>query len=140
MMLLPITAVTIATPYRRGRDEEPARHRCLEALIADLDPAIVLLVPTAAGAHRDQGDRRMIRETLLRVDREDSLSYSHRGSSDEPLLALSDAVGSAVGARGYFGRTVCESSAAGLPRRSTGLIFRSRHGDNEDFRATRRGK
>ena len=108
IMLLPITALTIAAPYRRGRDEEPARRRCIEALIGDLEPAIVLLVLDSRGAHRDQGDRRVIRDALLRLDREDGLSYSHRGSSDEPLLALPDAVGWSVGAGKYFGRTVAD--------------------------------
>ena len=32
--------------------------------------------------------------------------YSHRGSSDEPLLALPDAIGWAVGAGGHFAKQV----------------------------------
>jgi hypothetical protein len=106
MMRLPITALTVAAPYQRGRDEEPARGRCIEALIAGLDPAIVLLVLDSRGAHRDLTDRRVIRGSLLRLAREDGPSYSHRGSSDEPLLALPDALGWSVGAGGYFTRTV----------------------------------
>ncbi len=106
MMPLPMTALTVAAPYRRGRDEEPARRRCIEALIDELDPAVVLLVLDSRGAQRDQGDRRVIRDSLLRSGREDGPTYSHRGSSDEPLLALPDAVGWSVGAGGYFARTV----------------------------------
>ena len=106
LMRLPISATTVAAPYHRGADEEPARRRCLENLVAGLDHAIVLLVLDSRGAHRDVGDRRVLRQALRRIDRADSVSYAHRGSSDEPLLGLPDAVGWSVGAGGYFAKKV----------------------------------
>ena len=111
MTRLPISATTIGAPYRRGHDEEPARQRCIAELVAVINPAVVLLVLDSRGVHRDLNDRRVLRELILRSGREVP-TYSHRGSSDEPLLALPDAIGWAVGAGGYFAkqvaRHVCE--------------------------------
>lgn len=106
MMRLPFSAITIAAPYRRGTDDAPARRQCIEEVVARLDPTIALLVLDTRGAHRDIGDRRFLRQLLLTSDSSDHLSYAHRGSRDEPLLALPDAIGWAVGAGGYLAKTV----------------------------------
>ena len=40
MTRLPIVATTVAAPYRRGRDEEPARQRCLIELLGFINPNV----------------------------------------------------------------------------------------------------
>lgn len=45
----------------------------------------------------------------MRASGRDLPTYSHRGSSDEPLLALPDALGWAVGAGGHFAKQVAPS-------------------------------
>ena len=102
MLGLPFAAVTLSAPYRRGQNEEPARRRCIQAMLTSADPAIVLLVFDSRGPHRDRNDRRVLSQSLLRGGGSESLSYSHRGSKDEPLLALPDAIGWSLGAGGYF--------------------------------------
>ena len=108
MMRLPIVATTVGAPYRRGRDEEPARQRCLIELLAVINPNVAVLVLDSRGTHRDLNDRRVLRGAL-RVSGLDLPTYSHRGSSDEPLLALPDALGWAVGAGGHFAKQVALS-------------------------------
>ena len=44
MMRPPIVATTVGAPYRRGRDEEPARQRCLIELLAVINPSVAVLV------------------------------------------------------------------------------------------------
>ena len=90
-------------------DVVPARRRCrrcLEHLVAGLDHSVVSLVLDSRGAHRDVGDRRVLRHVLRSIDRADSVSYAHRGSRDEPLLGLPDAVGWSVGTGGHFAKNV----------------------------------
>lgn len=53
-------------------------------------------------------DRRVLRG-VMRASGRDLPTYSHRGSSDEPLLALPDALGWAVGAGGHFAKQVAAS-------------------------------
>jgi len=105
MTRLPISATTIGAPYRRGRDEEPARQRCLIELLAVINPTVAVLVLDSRGVHRDLNDRRVLRG-VMRASGRDLPAYSHRGSSDEPLLALPDALGWAVGAGGHFAKQV----------------------------------
>ncbi len=105
---LPIVATTVGAPYRRGRDEEPARQRCLVELLAVISPTVAVLVLDSRGAHRDLNDRRVLRG-VVRASGRDLPTYSHRGSSDEPLLALPDALGWAVGAGSRFAKQVAPS-------------------------------
>ena len=105
MTRLPIAATTVAVPYRRGRDEEPARQRCLIEVLTVINPAVAVVVLDSRGVHRDLNDRRVLRE-VIRGSGRDLPTYSHRGSSDEPLLALPDALGWAVGAGGHFAKQV----------------------------------
>ncbi len=105
MTRLPIAATTVGAPYRRGRDEEPARQRCLIELLAVINPTVAVLVLDSRGVHRDLNDRRVLRD-VIRTSGRDLPTYSHRGSSDEPLLALPDAIGWAVGAGGHFAKQV----------------------------------
>lgn len=105
MTRLPIAATTVGAPYRRGRDEEPARQRCLVELLAVINPTVAVLVLDSRGVHRDLNDRRVLRG-VIRASGRDLPMYSHRGSSDEPLLALPDALGWAVGAGGHFAKQV----------------------------------
>ena len=105
MTRLPISGTTIGAPYRRGRDEEPARQRCLVELLAVLNPTVAVLVLDSRGVHRDLNARRVLRG-VMRASGRDLPTYSHRGSSDEPLLAVPDALGWAVGAGGHFARQV----------------------------------
>jgi hypothetical protein len=89
-----MSAVVYEAQHLRG-DDQPARDRCLRALVEDLGerPVAVLIMDTR-GPARDRLDR----STLARALGGRELHYSHRGSRDEPLLALPDAVGWAVGA------------------------------------------
>lgn len=95
---LDIAATVYETPYSgRGSDQE-ARERCLGGLLDDLEPdGVANLVLDSRGQARDFQDRRFIRDGLIHLGTE-SLAYTHRGSRDEPLLALPDAIGWAVGA------------------------------------------
>jgi hypothetical protein len=61
-----------------------------------------MLVLDSRGPDRDRRDRRCIARTLRHIEQPDSLQYTHRGSRDEPLLCLPDAIGWAVGAEGLW--------------------------------------
>lgn len=106
LITLPIHATTFAAPYRRGDNEQPARSSCLRTLIQTLDANVVVLVLDSRGEHRDRQDRAELRNELVRTDRAETVTYSHRGSRDELLLALPDAIGWAVGAGGRFALSV----------------------------------
>lgn len=94
---LPILATTFETHYDRQSDDQVARDRCLRALAGHaLSSGLSVLVCDTRGADRDRRDRRALSQALRGHD--DSLAYSHRGSRDEPLLALPDGIGWAVGA------------------------------------------
>jgi hypothetical protein len=77
-------------------------------LLAFINPNVVVLVLDSRGTHRDLNDRRVLRG-VVRASGRDLPTYSHRGSSDEPLLALPDALGWAVGASGRFAKQVAPS-------------------------------
>lgn len=92
---LDIAATVYEAPYRRGEDDQPARDLCLKALVADLDGSpIGVLVLDTRGPQRDRLDRLTLG---LALPRDHAVHYSHRGSRDEPLLSLPDAIGWAVG-------------------------------------------
>jgi len=101
---LPISALCVCAPYRRGSNDEPARRRCIEALVGSLDDAVAVLVLDTRGQERDRADNRAIRACLLAAGRADKVVYSHRGSRDEALLALPDAIGWSIGAGGAFSK------------------------------------
>jgi len=103
---LPFSATTFAAPYRRGRNDDPARGHCLEAMVDRLAPEVALLVLDSRGPHRDVVDRRVLRGALASRRDLEGVSYVHRGSRDEPMLALPDVIGWAVGAGGRFGAKV----------------------------------
>jgi hypothetical protein len=98
----PIRAITYAAPYRRGENDEASRSLCLEALVESLGATVTVLTFDTRGADRDRHDRRILRSQLTAADRADFVSYSHRGSRDEVLLSLPDAIGWAIGAGGHF--------------------------------------
>lgn len=106
IMRLPVSATTFAAPYRRGRNDDLARRRCLEAMVGHLAPEVALLVLDSRGPHRDAADRRVLRGALASRSVLDGVSYVHRGSRDEPMLALPDVFGWAVGAGGRFSAKV----------------------------------
>jgi len=88
---LNVTATVYEAPYRRGDDDQPARDLCLKALVADLEQApLGVLVLDPRGPHRDRLDRVTL---ALALPRDHIVRYSHRGSRDEPLLSLPDAIG-----------------------------------------------
>lgn len=94
---LPILATTFETPHDRHSDDQVARDRCPRAL-ADhaLSSGLSVLVLDTRGPDRDRRDRRALTQAIR--GSYGSLAYSHRGSRDEPLLALPDGIGWAVGA------------------------------------------
>jgi hypothetical protein len=79
--------------------------RCLIELLAVINPTVPVPVLDSRCVHRDpqrpSGSARRDSDVRSRPAR-----YSHRGSSDEPLLALPDALGWAVGAGGHFAKQV----------------------------------
>jgi hypothetical protein len=82
--------VAVAT-YECGDDQAP-RNRCLSALVGtcrDLD--VVRLTLDTRHPDRDRLDRQAIAAALRATPF--SLDYVHRGSRDEPLLSLPDAIG-----------------------------------------------
>ena len=94
---LPIEAVTLVAPYPARSNEQIARDRCLGALVDLTVSRASELVLDTRGTDRDKADRLAIRRALKRRPDVD-LAYSHRGSRDELLLSLPDAIGWAVGA------------------------------------------
>ncbi len=98
----PIQPTTYLSPYRRGENDMPSRNLCLEAMVESLGSTVTVLILDTRGADRDRNDRRILRSGLTAVGRADSVSYSHRGSRDEMLLSLPDAVGWAIGAGRHF--------------------------------------
>ena len=95
---LPIAATTFMARYDRRSDDQIARDQCLRAFVAGLSGRVRLVVLDSRGPHRDRLDRIVLRDALRAADRVE-VTYSHRGSRDEPLLALPDALGWAVGER-----------------------------------------
>ena len=95
---LPITATTYMARYDRRSDDQVVRDLCLRAFVSELSYQVRLVVLDSRGPHRDRLDRIVLRD-MLRVAERVEVTYSHRGSRDEPLLALPDALGWAVGAR-----------------------------------------
>lgn len=95
------TSHVVLTAYHRG-DDQPARERCLDVILAlSAEWRLRMLVLDSRGPQRDALDRRFIAQSLQAHDRDD-LQYTHRGSRDEPLLSLPDAVAWAVGAGGVW--------------------------------------
>lgn len=93
---LPIRATVYEAPFPKRTDDQIARDRCLRALVSDLtDDPIRMLVLDTRGPDRDARDRRTLVAALGPAS---DLQYTHRGSRDEPLISLPDAIGWAVGA------------------------------------------
>jgi hypothetical protein len=103
---LEVTAHVVVAPYRGG-DDQRARDVCLRGLLGHLETwSVGVLVFDSRQPHRDHLDRIVIAEAI-RVGRvREELHYSHRGSRDEPLLGLPDAIGWAYGAGGESRRRV----------------------------------
>jgi hypothetical protein len=91
--------VTVAA-YDRGDDQVP-RNRCLSALVTTCrDPDVVRLTLDTRHPDRDRLDRQAIVAVLR--EKPFCLDYVHRGSRDESLLSLPDAIGWAWGAGGRW--------------------------------------
>ncbi len=100
---LPISAVIYRASYRQGDDDEPARQRCLSALLDDVTSMrVAVLVLDTRGPDRDLQDRRAISQAIRAGTAPAELVYAHRGSRDELLLGLPDAVGWADGAGKHY--------------------------------------
>jgi hypothetical protein len=93
-----VTSRIVVTAHDGGDDQE-ARERCL-GVIVERAPEwrIGMLVMDSRGPHRDRLDRRFLARHVPAT----AVQYTHRGSRDEPLLCLPDAVGWAVGAGGHW--------------------------------------
>ncbi len=95
---LPVEVSVYTTPYNRRTSDQPARDRCLHALALDVDRhRVAVVVLDSRGPHRDRLDRLAL-AAVLDTAGLDHVTYTHRGSRDDPLLALPDAFGWAVGA------------------------------------------
>ena len=104
MLRLPIRGLTVMAPHSRRSNEDIARRLCIDTMIDEMDRSIHQLVFDSRGPDRDRSDRRVVHEALLRNRRGTKVMYHHRGSRDEPLLALPDAFGWSIGAGGDFAR------------------------------------
>jgi hypothetical protein len=110
-MRLDLQVTVFETPYDRKVDDREARNRCLEALVrATNELGVSVLVLDTRGPDRDRQDRVTVALTV-RAASLDRLTYAHRGSRDEPLIALPDAFGWAAGA-GKPWRRLIELSAS----------------------------
>ena len=106
-MRLPISAVVYRASYRQGDNDEPARQRCLDALLNDVTSLrVAVLVLDTRGPDRDAQDRRTISRAVREGAAPSELVYAHRGSRDEVLLGLPDAIGWADGAGGRYSMLV----------------------------------
>lgn len=95
---LPVSALVLETPYDGRHNDQIPRDRCLSALVACLQEwSIAVLVIDTRGHERDRRDRTRLGIDLAATGLEDRLTYSHRGSRDELLIALPDAIGWAIG-------------------------------------------
>jgi len=98
---LPIEAVTVVGPLPARSDEEAARACCVRELVRLCVGRVATLTFDTRGADRDKADRQVIRRALTELGGA-QVVYGHRGSRDEILLSLPDAIGWAVGARGRW--------------------------------------
>ena len=103
---LDVGVTVIRTPHLRRVDDQPARERCITAMLGGPDAEIpTAVVLDTRGPDRDHLDRVLIRR--LAVSRSlDRLTYVHRGSRDELLLALPDAFGWAAGPGGPWRKLI----------------------------------
>lgn len=99
LVKLPIRAYVMQTPYDGRTDDQVPRDRCLMA-VAGLLPelGVTVLVLDTRGHERDRRDRTRLGLDLKTPGRDERITYAHRGSRDEPLIALPDAIGWAIGA------------------------------------------
>lgn len=105
---LPIAATVYRTPYERRANDQVARDRCLRALIEDVAAArVTLVVFDSRGPVRDAVDRRVLAQAV-RSAQAPHVVYTHRGSRDELLLGLPDAIGWAAGAKGVWRQLIAE--------------------------------
>jgi hypothetical protein len=103
---LDITAHVVIARHL-GRDDQPTRDACLDELVKRaVEWQVGVLVLDSRGSDRDHRDRRCIARLLRRWEDPYDLHYTHRGSRDEPLLCLPDAIGWAVGADGLWKQLV----------------------------------
>jgi hypothetical protein len=99
------TDVRVFVAAYAGGDDHMARNACLVAAVAQSTQwRVAMLVLDSRGPHRDALDRRCLAAALRGTTTR--LQYTHRGSRDEPLLCLPDAIGWAVGAGGMWRRIV----------------------------------
>jgi hypothetical protein len=104
---LAISAVVYRAAYRYGDNDEPARQQCMATLLGELGMLrVALIVFDTRGATRDAHDRRTISHAISVGIAPERLAYNHRGSRDDPLLALPDAIGWAEGAGGHSAQLV----------------------------------
>lgn len=91
--------VSVATC--EGGDEQAARDRCLKAIVECCSTQRVSrLVLDTRHVDRDRLDRQTIARALARHRMPVDFEYTHRGSRDEPLLSLPDAIWMGVGGWG----------------------------------------
>lgn len=103
---LGVEAHVAVAAYDRGDDQVP-RDRCLATLLETCrDLGITRLTLDTRHPDRDRLDRRTIAVVLRDKLAPFDLDYVHRGSRDEPLLSLPDAIGWAWGAGGSWRRLV----------------------------------
>lgn len=95
-------AVVVIASYGGG-DDQQSRDACMSALFPVLVAhGVQALVFDTRGPDRDKRDRQHIARLVRRSDQLDRLHYVHRGSRDEPLLGLPDAIAWAYGAGGIW--------------------------------------
>lgn len=90
-----------------GGDDQAARESCLSMLAQIFTRrGVQVMVLDSRGVDRDQADRRHLAYLQRLQILDPAVSYGHRGSRDEVLLSLPDAIGWAYGAGGAWRRQV----------------------------------
>lgn len=103
---LPIQ-VALATATHESGNDQPARDACLESLVSGVSACGVrVLIMDTRGHEPDRRDRSRIARLIREGRAPSDLVYEHRGSRDEILLGLPDAIGWAYGADGKWRRQV----------------------------------
>lgn len=103
---LPVQAV-LATATYEGGDDQPVRDACLGSLVGGLrELGVRVLILDTRGPEPDRRDRRLMARLIREGRAPADLVYEHRGSRDEVLLGLPDAIGWAYGADGPWRRRV----------------------------------
>lgn len=96
----PVEVTVYTHAYQRG--PEPARQACLDRLLADLLRRQAGRLVIDSRREQDRNDEQTIRRVLRRNPGPQRLTWEHRESTSELLLALPDLAAWCYGAGGHW--------------------------------------